>query len=337
MQSASALKAVPSFVPAPRQHIAPSQPFYMAALRIQAPHILTGAELSHAELHALLELARLLKGQRAEGRSRNLLQGQQLALLFEKPSLRTRVSFTVGMQELGGNAIEINSSNTKHEEPEDTARVLAGFTHGIMARVMEHDTLERMASVSPVPIINGLSDLHHPCQIFADLLTLLETYGSLEGLELAYIGDGNNILHSLLLIAPLAGVKVRFACPKGYGPNAQILATARLKYPKLVQVCKTPAEAVKGANAVYTDVWTSMGFEAEAAVRDQAFAGYQLNEALYSQVAAGALILHCLPMVRGKEISQTLPEHPCSAIFRQSENRLHAQKALLLGMLPKGL
>jgi ornithine carbamoyltransferase len=187
-----------------------------------------------------------------------------------------------------------------------------------------------------VPVINGLSDLHHPCQVLADLQTLKQCFGEIRGLKVAYIGDGNNILHSLLLLVPMLGGHVSYACPAGYQPNAFVVKRARAIAADCgggVTACKTPQAAVKGADALYTDVWTSMGFEAEAGEREQAFRGFQLNAELYAKAAPDAIILHCLPMVRGKEITDEMAEHPRSRIFRQAENRLHAQKALLLKVL----
>jgi ornithine carbamoyltransferase len=191
-----------------------------------------------------------------------------------------------------------------------------------------------MSQVSHIPIINGLSDLHHPCQILADLLTLQELFGSLQGLTLSYIGDGNNILHSLLLLAPALGVTIHYCCPETRGPDAGILATSLAKVKTgtgQIRSFSEPKQAVKGAHAIYTDVWTSMGFEDKTA--EHLFAGFQVNEALLAQADPQAVFMHCLPMERGKEVSETLPEHPQSVIFRQSENRLHVQKALLLHLL----
>jgi ornithine carbamoyltransferase len=208
-----------------------------------------------------------------------------------------------------------------------------------MVRTHQHSIVERMAEKSSVPLINGLSDSHHPCQILADLLTLREAFGKLEGLTLSYVGDGNNVLQSILLLAPYLGVNVSYSCPAGYEPNAFVVKKARARAKEsggTITACRQPADAVKGANAVYTDVWTSMGFETEQEDREKAFEGYQLNEELYSKAAPGALIMHCMPMVRGKEIAESLVDHPNSALFRQSENRLHAQKALLVGLLGKG-
>jgi ornithine carbamoyltransferase len=300
-------------------------------LNLKSRHLMTGEELGAQGIHDLLDLAEQLKRERNDGILREDLAGQTLALLFEKQSLRTHVSFTVAMTELGGKVVDTFSSSRKKEEPEDVVRVLNGFVHGIMIRTHEHSIVERMASKARIPIINGLSDSHHPCQVLADLLTLKERLGKLKGVTLAYIGDGNNMLNSLLLLLPMAGVKVRFSCPKGYEPDPTIVAKAG----DMAQFLETPELAVQGANAVYTDVWTSMGFEEEQAAREKAFAGYQLDEALHSKAAPGALVMHCLPMERGKEISAAMAEHPHSVLFQQSENRLHVQKALILALMKK--
>lgn len=299
-------------------------------------HFLTGTELTPMELTDLVDTAEQLRIERGEGVVRRDLAGRTLALLFEKPSLRTHVSFTVAMAELGGTVIDSFSFNRKKEEPEDVGRVLAGYCHGIMLRTHEHSILERMATKTRIPLINGLSDTHHPCQILADLLTLKQHFTSLKGLKLAYVGDGNNILHSLLLLAPLLGVHVSFACPPGFEPNAFVLRQARAaakEWGGAVSASASPAVAVKKANALYTDVWTSMGFEKEEAAREEAFRSFQVNERLYAQAAPGAIVMHCLPMVRGKEITDDMAEHPNSVLFRQSENRLHVQKALLLRLM----
>ena len=299
-------------------------------------NILTGEEFTQAELLCLLSLAEKLKQERLLGKLRQDLAGKNLALVFEKPSLRTRLSFTLAMQELGGTVVETISTTRKSEEPEDLGRVLGGYSHAIMLRTHAHSTLERLSSQCPVPVINGLSDSHHPCQVLADLLTLKQSFQNLKGLHVAYIGDGNNMLHSLMLLLPYLGIHLRYACPEGFMPDATILEAAQRRAIEgggSVQGFLEPVPAIMGANAVYTDVWTSMGFEAEQLNRKQAFQGYQLNESLYSYAAPGAVIMHCMPMVRGEEITAGMIEHPCSVIFRQSENRLHAQKALLLTLL----
>lgn len=299
-------------------------------------HFLTGTELPRGDLLALLDKAEALRRERAAGTFSQELKGKTLALMFEKPSLRTHMSFSVAMRELGGEVVESFSLNRKKEEPEDVARVVSGYAHGIMLRTHEHSLLERFASKANVPVVNGLSDTHHPCQILADLLTLQQAYGKLEGLKLAYIGDGNNILHSLLLLLPVLGVSVSYACPERFEPSAFVVKQAKHLAREgggTITAHKNPAKAVKGAHAIYTDVWTSMGFEDEAQKRELAFQGYQVNADLHKQAATDAIILHCLPMVRGKEITDEMADHPRSMIFRQSENRLHAQKALLAKML----
>jgi ornithine carbamoyltransferase len=302
-------------------------------------HCLTGEEFTRPELISILDRADALRNEKIKNggvSNRKDLSGRTLVTLFEKPSLRTHVSFSVAIQELGGQVVESYSANRKQEEPEDVAQVLAGYGHAIMLRTFEQATAERMAKSSPVPVINGLSDTHHPCQILADLLTLKQKMGSLKGVILTYVGDGNNILHSLLLLCPFVGVDVRYACPPGFQPDAEIVKRARaraLEGSGSVSSYNDPKEAAKGAHALYTDVWTSMGFEKEESSREQAFAGYQVNAGLYSATAPGALLMHCMPMVKGKEISHEMAAHENAVFFRQSENRLHAQKALLLHLM----
>lgn len=301
---------------------------------LKTQHFKTGEELSPAEILSLLDCAILLKEERKHNHARDILKGKNIALIFDKPSLRTRFSFTVAVSELGGTTVESVSATRKSEEPEDLARVLSGFCHGIMIRTHDDNFIERMTKVSKVPIINGLSQFHHPCQILADLLTLKEVFKNLKGLTISYIGDGNNVLNSLLLLAPSVGIHVRYVCPKEYQPNPVILESAVKKSSGggRITKCATPVEAVYEGNAVYTDVWTSMGFEAEKSTREEAFAGFQVNEELMVKAAKDAVVMHCMPMMRGKEISNTLPERENSVIFQQSENRLHAQKALLVGL-----
>lgn len=303
-------------------------------LQFNSMHFLTGEELSQEELNALIVNAERLRQNREE-RPSQVLTGKTMALIFEKPSLRTRVSFTVGIQELGGQVMELLGSQKKSEDPEDSIRVLQGMLHGVMVRTFEHSHLDRMVSKAKIPVINGLSDSHHPCQALADLLTMYQRFGKLKGLTIAYIGDGNNVLHSLLLLAPYIGVNVHYACPKGYQPDTAILARAKVRAAKgkaKIKSFKTPQEAVAGVDAIYTDVWTSMGQEKENAERLKAFEGYQVNKALLGLANPKAIVLHCLPMVKGQEITADIVEHPRSALFQQAENRLHAQKALMVGL-----
>lgn len=299
-------------------------------------HLLTGEELTPQQIHHILAKALELKRERSSLKPRTDLQGCHLALLFDKPSLRTRFSFTIAMHELGGDVVESIENTRKQETPEDQACVLNGYCHAIMIRTFQDNVLEKMSRVAKIPIINGLSDLHHPCQILADLLTLNEIFGQLQGVTLCYVGDGNNILHSLLLMAPQMGVTIHYACPQNRGPNEAILqkSLARLN-PNTgkIRSFTQPLEAVKHANAVYTDVWTSMGFEAHS--EEHLFSNFQVNEHLMQNALPNAVFMHCLPMVRGKEVSETLPDQSCSVIFQQSENRLHVQKALLLSLMGK--
>nr|MBA3537690.1 ornithine carbamoyltransferase [Tatlockia sp.] len=307
--------------------IKPLQTLYK---QIQHPsktrHLLTGLELSNTELVAILELATRLKQDPA--RFSESLLDKNLTMIFEKQSFRTRLSFTRAIQSLGGTAIESVSSTRKSEEPRDLIRVLNGYCDFVMIRTHDDKDLAEMATHATVPIINGLSALHHPCQILADLLTLQEYFGQLEGLTLAYIGDGNNILHSLLQLAPQMGVQINYCCPEANQPNGQILAESLVKAKQLIHCHRSPESAAANAHALYTDVWTSMGFEDQRA--EERFAGFQVNEKLMALARPEAIFMHCMPMERGKEVSPTLPDSPASAIFRQSENRLHVQKALLL-------
>jgi ornithine carbamoyltransferase len=298
-------------------------------------HFLDGKEMSPLRLNELLTLAETLKVERENGILRNDLKGKTLALLFDKPSLRTRMSFTIAMNELGGNVIESVANLRKHEEPEDLAGVMSRYVHGIMIRTHGHDGLERFVSRSKVPVMNGLTDEHHPCQALADILTLKQAFGSTEGLVLTYIGDGNNVLHSLMVLAPLAGIHLQYATPATYKPDGKLLEWCQLRKGTTgsVTAFKTPEEAVKGSNAIYTDVWTSMGFESEDEERIKAFAGYQVNKELYLKAAPQAIILHCMPMVRGQEITSEMADHDRSFIYQQAENRLHVQKALLWELL----
>jgi ornithine carbamoyltransferase len=303
-------------------------------LQFESMHFLTGEELSLGELLSLLKSADNMRKSRGQ-KNTSPLKGKTVAMIFEKPSLRTRVSFAVGVQELGGHALELLDSQQKSEEPEDSIRVLQGMVHAVMLRTFAHSTLERMVSQATIPVINGLSNDHHPCQALADLLTLQQRFGSLQGLKLAYIGDGNNVLHSLLLLAPFVGVDVHYACPGGYQPEAGILERAHERAKiggARIRPFKKAADAVKGCHAVYTDVWTSMGFEKENTERVEAFKEFQLNMDLFAKARPDAIALHCLPMVREQEITSEVVEHERSALFQQAENRLHAQKALMIGL-----
>ncbi len=307
--------------------------------RFSSRHFLTGEELDRTELLTLLETAEQMRLDRDTPPKDLPLFRRTVGLMFEKPSLRTRVSFTVGVQELGGFALELLSSQLKSEEPQDTIRVLERMIHALMLRTFSHSTLERMAAVSTIPVINGLSDQHHPCQALADLLTLGQTFGNLSGVKLAYLGDGNNVLHSLLLLAPLLGVNVNYCCPTRYQPDPEILKRALTRAKSAdaqIRSFTQPRDAVAGVQAVYTDTWASMGKEHENPERRQAFTGFQLNQQLFALAAPNAIAMHCLPMQREQEITSEVVEHSRSALFRQAENRLHTQKALLVGLMGGG-
>lgn len=304
-------------------------------IKLEAKHFLTGEELNQEELIHLLDLAQDLKLNRGES-SHQVLKGKHLALLFEKPSLRTRLSFMVGMQELGGHIVESLSSTRKKETAIETISVVGGYCHGVMIRTFEHKILERMSKVSPIPIINGLTDAHHPCQALADALTLKECFGKWKGIHVCYVGDGNNVLASLLLILPFLGINLRYSCPKGHGPDSLVLERSLERAKQAggsIQRFETKEEAAKGAHAVYTDVWTSMGSEDEEEEHKKIFQAFQVDEDLMELADLQKVFMHCMPIHRGQEVSNTLPDQDYSVIYQQSENRLHVQKALLIGLL----
>ena len=269
----------------------------------------------------------------------SLLDRKLLAILFEKPSLRTRVSFEVAMRQLGGEAIYLSPAEIGlggRESVPDVARVLSRYVDAIAARTFSHQTVEILASYSGVPVINALSDLEHPCQALADLLTIYEKKGELEGLTLAFIGDGNNVAHSLLLASALTGLNFRIASPAGYAVNEKILNLARqyaAESGSNILCTEDPQQAVAQADIVYTDVWASMGQEAESEQRRQIFARYQVNTELFSLAKEDAIFMHDLPAHRGEEVTDDIIDNPQSVVFDQAENRLHAQKALLVQML----
>ncbi len=302
-------------------------------------HLLSICDLSQAEITALLEQARQLKARRRELPREAPLRGKTLAMIFQKPSLRTRVSFETGMTLLGGHAIYLAPSDIslgQRERIDDIALVLSGYADAIMARVFGHEIVQQLAQHAHVPVINGLSDLEHPCQILADLLTVQERKGKLTGLRGAYIGDGNNVCHSLMLGAATCGMHFAAATPNGYEPAAAIVAQTRRIAESTgveLQLVNDPRQAVRDADFVYTDVWTSMGQEAETALRREKFAGYQINAELMRHAKPDALILHCLPAHYGEEIDYAASRSPNSVIFEQAENRMHAQNALLLMLL----
>jgi ornithine carbamoyltransferase len=286
-------------------------------------------DFSAEALQHALKLSAQIK--RTPSRYTKTLAGRYLSLLFEKPSLRTRLTFELAIKQLGGDAVWSIGPIAEREPVKDVARNLDHWTQGIVARVFSQATIDELAKWSSVPVINALSDLYHPCQALADVLTLKEHLGDLKGRTVAFVGDGNNVAHSLMLDATRLGMNVAVATPQGYEPNADIVAKAR-EFGS-VAVTNDPSEAVGGADAVYTDVWTSMGQEMEASVRLAAFAPYQVNSALMQKANADAIFLHCLPAKRGQEVTDEVMESSQSAVFDQAENRLHAQKALLVMLL----
>ncbi|WP_390129838.1 ornithine carbamoyltransferase [Synechococcus sp. HIMB2401] len=291
---------------------------------------LSSADCSAGETAALLDLAAQLKS----GDRRIDLGNRVLGLIFSKASTRTRVSFQVAMARLGGQTVDLNPSVTqlgRGEPLEDTARVLSRYCDVLAIRTFAQQELVDYAHWASVPVINALTDLEHPCQALADFLTMQEAHGALPGQTLAYVGDGNNVAHSLMLCGALLGVNVRIGCPEGFEPLPGVLEQAQslAHHGASIEVVTDPREAVAGAQAVYTDVWASMGQEAEQAQREQAFAGFCVDHALMEQAAADAIVLHCLPAHRGEEISAEVMEGKASRIFDQAENRLHAQQALL--------
>ena len=292
---------------------------------------LTLAEFSPEEISLILDEAIRIKALEKGRIPYRPLRGRTLAMVFQKPSNRTRVSFEVGMYQLGGHALHLSPEEIqigKRETPSDTGRVLARYIDAIMVRTFDHGDLEELAGAADVPVVNGLSDAHHPCQALADLMTVREELGALEGTEIAYVGDGNNVAHSLAIACALTGTRLTIAHPEGHGPDAEIvdLADSLGAAPRLTG---DPAEAVRGAGVVYTDVWASMGQEAEAKERKQEFAPYQVDEGLMDLAAEDAIFLHCLPAHRGEEVTAEVIDGPRSRVFDQAENRLHAQKALL--------
>ncbi|HEY6102336.1 MAG TPA: ornithine carbamoyltransferase [bacterium] len=292
-------------------------------------------DLSAEELSEVLDRAAALKERQRAGEATPVLAGKTLAMIFEKPSLRTRVTFEVGMRQLGGGAVNLAPADIQlgvRESVPDVARNLSRWVDGIMARTFAHQTVVDLAAAASVPVINGLSDWEHPCQTLADLLTVREHLDRLDGARIAWVGDGNNVLHSLLLAAGKLGISVAAATPAGYAPAADVVRRAQALASRTgatITLMTDPMEAVRGADIIYTDVWVSMGQEAERGQRLRDFAGYQLNAALLRAAEGRAKVMHCLPAHRGEEITDEVLDGPSSIVLDQAENRLHAQKGLL--------
>jgi ornithine carbamoyltransferase len=327
----------PHFIGKPSQRMAyPTGPSPIADIltehRLRGCDILGIETLTPKEILLVLSVAARLKDNKFDATQTQFAQGQTLAMLFEKPSLRTRVTFEAGMNQLGGHAIHLEGRLGERETVPDVARNLDRWLDGIMARTFDHQTVLELAEYAQVPVINGLSDREHPCQAFADFQTLAERKGTLKGLKLAYVGDGNNVAHSLMLLAAKVGTHFSLSCPEGYEPNPELWQAAldaAQETGAVLTLTHDPAEGVADADAVYTDVWASMGQEDETAARAQVFAPFQVNAELIAHAKPDALIMHCLPAHRGDEITAELIDGPNSVVFDQAENRLHAQKALL--------
>jgi len=300
-------------------------------------HLLTLHDWSVAEVEEIFALTAEIKSH--PEKFATALAGKTLGMIFQKSSTRTRVSFEVGMYQLGGSALFLSSGDIqlgRGETIEDTARVLSRYVDAIMIRTFDHQDVQDLAKFGTIPIINGLDDLVHPCQALADLFTMKERFGDLNGLKIAYVGDGNNVAHSLLYAGAKAGVNVSIACPTGYEPNPDVFEAAHADATEtgtVLEVVHDPAAAVAGADAVYTDVWASMGQEDEQAKRIADFSGYQVTPELMAKAKDTAIFLHCLPAHRGEEVAAAVIDGPQSAVFDEAENRLHAQKAVLVKLL----
>lgn len=302
---------------------------------LRGRHFITLQDFTAAEIEAILKLAKELKLKQKKNIPHPLLAGKTLAMIFQKPSTRTRVSFEVGMWQLGGYALFLSSQELqmgRGEPIRDTAAVLSRYVDGIMIRTFEHQDVEELAAHSTVPVINGLTDLLHPCQALADLMTVEEKLGHLKGVTVAYLGDGNNVAHSLLLGCSKMGANICVASPEGYWPLEEIVKKAKenaVGSGSRVLVTADPKEAVRGAHVVYTDVWASMGKEEEKELRKKIFTPYQVNNSLLQEAAPEAIVMHCLPAYRGEEITADILEGERSVVLDQAENRLHVQKALM--------
>ena len=301
-----------------------------------ARHFLALHDFNEIELYGMLTLARELKEKQKQGIPHKLLDGKTVALIFEKASTRTRVSFEVGVFQLGGHGLFISSANSqmgRGEPIKDTARVMARYCDGVMIRTFGQEIVDEFARYSDVPVINGLTDLFHPCQIMADLMTVIEQKRTYEGLVFAWIGDGNNMANTWIEAAAIFGFELRLACPQGYEPDAAVMEWAMAKAPGKITLTTDPKVAVAGADVINTDVWASMGQEAEQKIREQAFAGYCLDDALVALAKPDCIVLHCLPAHRGEEISDSVIEGKHSVVWDEAENRLHVQKAIMATLI----
>lgn len=300
---------------------------------------LTLADYTPEQINDLLDLAFYMKAQKKKGIPFEPLKGKVLGMIFEKSSTRTRVSFEAGTIQLGGQALFLSSKDMqlgRGETIADTARVLSGYLDGIMIRTYSHHDVEELAKYATIPVINGLTDLYHPCQVLADLQTMMEVKGDLKGKKLVYIGDGNNVAHSLMIGSAKMGIEIVVVAPDGYAPDKQVVEKAQ-QYAKTsggkITLSTDPNEAVQGADFIYTDVWASMGQEEEQVKRRKDFADYQVNESLLAKAKEDVTFMHCLPAHRDEEVTEAVIEGGHSVVFQQAENRLHAQKALMTALM----
>lgn len=299
-------------------------------------HFLSIAELTKDEIFEIFELTKQLKAKQKKGEAHHILKGKTLAMVFAKPSARTRISFEVGMFQLGGHALYLAPADIgigKREAVKDVARVLSRYNDGIMARLFGHEDIIELAAYSSVPVINGLTDLLHPCQIMADAFTILEHRKALDNLKLAYIGDGNNVANSWINFASRIPMKLALAVPENYDPNAKILSNAKKAGISEISVHRNPKDAVKDADVVYTDVWASMGQESEAEKRRQIFMKYQVNDELMRHARPDTYFMHCLPAHRDDEVTDSVIESSSSIVFDEAENRMHVQKAIMVKLM----
>lgn len=315
---------------------------YKAAYNFSQKHLLTLQDWSEDEIYQCLSLALKIKAMQKSGQEQTCLKGKTLAMIFAKSSTRTRVSFEVGASQLGGNALFLSTADIqlgRGEPISDTAQVLSRMVDGIMIRTFKQSDLEELAKYGSIPIINGLTDEFHPCQVLADLLTIYEKKGTLKGLKLAFVGDGNNMAHSLMIGCSKLGIDISIASPDGYKPNPVYIAWSVAnagKHGSKVTICTDPIEACQNADVLYTDVWASMGQESESAKRKQDFARYQINSDCLKAAKNDCIFLHCLPAHRGEEVTADVIDGPHSVIFDEAENRLHAQKAVMALLMAGG-